>query len=467
MSTEVVILGAGLTGLSAAYHLKQPYEIFEKEQEVGGLCRSVRQDGFTFDFTGHLLHFNDRRIKDLIEAVCRVSWVSHQRKASIYTYQTYLPYPLQAHLCGLPQRITCECLLGLLRAHQQYPLSLPAKNFEDWVIKNFGQGIGRHFLLPYNQKVWHVDPSEMTSDWAAFLIPVPNLEGVVRGCFNQNHEEYGSNRSTHSNQPDYSTHSTHSNCSDYSDHSTHSDHHSFYYPLEGGIEIFGRAFLPLISKVRVGMEAVRIDVHKKRVWFQDGQSVGYRQLISSMPLPEMVRMIADAPSEIKTMAENLRYTSVFCLNLGVDREKISDQHWIYFPELKYSFYRVGFPSNFSSGMAPEGTSSLYAEISHLPEERIDHEKMLRQVRSQLTDCGVLRQSDQIITHSVFDIPYAYVTFDFHRQKSLPFIQHYLRDQDIFSVGRYGAWNYSLMGHALVTGIEAAREVNALSAATSP
>jgi len=449
MSTEVVILGAGLTGLSSAYHLKQPYEIFEKEQEVGGLCRSICQDGFTFDFTGHLLHFNDHRIKDLIEDVCRVPWVSHQRRTSIYTHQTYLPYPFQTHLYGLPQKVTCECLVGLLRAYQQYPISRPAKNFGEWVIKNFGQGIAKHFLLPYNRKIWQVDPSEMTPEWAASLIPVTNLEGVVRGCFNQDHEGYDSDQSSHTN------------------HSNHSNHSSqaFYYPIEGGIDVFGRAFLPLIGKVCLGMEAVRIDAHKKRVWFQDGRSVGYRQLISSMPLPEMVRMIVDAPSEIKSMAENLRYTSVFCLNLGIDRKKITDQHWIYFPESKYPFYRVGFPSNFSSGMAPEGTSSLYVEISHLPGKKIDHEEMLRMVHSPLIECGILRQSDRIISHSVLDIPYAYVTFDFQRQKSLPLIQHYLRSQDIFSVGRYGAWNYSLMGHALVAGIEAAREVNTLSAAT--
>jgi len=169
MSTEVVILGAGLTGLSAAYHLKQPYEIFEKEQEIGGLCRSICRDGFTFDFTGHLLRFNDHRIKDLIEDVCRVPWVLHQRRASIYTHRTYLPYPFQAHLSGLPQKVTCECLLGLLRAQQQAHVFQPARNFEDWVIKNFGPGIARHFLLPYNRKIWQADPSEMTPDWAASL----------------------------------------------------------------------------------------------------------------------------------------------------------------------------------------------------------------------------------------------------------------------------------------------------------
>ncbi|MEW5800690.1 MAG: FAD-dependent oxidoreductase [bacterium] len=434
MSTEVVILGAGLTGLSAAYHLKQSYEIFEKEKQVGGLCRSLFHDGFTFDFAGHLLHFNDCRIKDLIEAVCRVPWVSHRRRASIYAQKTYLPYPFQAHLHGLPQKIACECLLGLLRAHQQYPITRPAENFEDWVIQNFGPGLAKHFLLPYNRKIWRVAPSEMTSEWAASLIPLPNLEGVVRGCFNQNHQEYGQ---------------------------------SFYYPVEGGIEVFGRAFLPLIGKVSTGMEAVKIDTHKKRVWFQDGQSVSYRQLISSIPLPEVVKIIADAPPEIQSIAGNLRYASVFCLNLGVDRQKISDQHWIYFPENRYPFYRVGFPSNFASGAAPEGTSSLYVEISHLPTERINSDKMLRLVQSRLTECGLLRKNDRIISHSSFDIPYAYVTFDLHRQKALPVIQHYLRDQDIFSVGRYGAWKYSLMGHALMDGIEAAGKVNALPATPFP
>lgn len=142
-----------------------------------------------------------------------------------------------------------------------------------------------------------------------------------------------------------------------------------------------------------------------------------------------------------------------------------DQHWVYFPETTYPFYRVGFPTNFSFGVAPQGTSSLSVEIAHLPKDTIDPEEMLRVVRSGLIECGILRQSDRIVSRSFLDIPYAYVTFDFHRQKALPLIQHYLRNQDIFSVGRYGAWKYSLMGQALMAGIEAAREVNALSATT--
>ncbi|MEW6378179.1 MAG: FAD-dependent oxidoreductase [bacterium] len=431
--TEVVILGAGLTGLSAAYHLKQEYELFEKEQEAGGLCRSVCRDGFTFDFTGHLLHFHDNRIRNLIEAIGHIFWVSHQRKASIHTHKTYLPYPFQAHLSGLPQKVICECLLELLRTHQQSPTSQPPENFKDWVVRNFGQGIARHFLLPYNQKMWRIDPAEMTFDWALSMIPVPNLEEVVKGCFNQNEQEYGYNQ-------------------------------TFYYPAEGGIEVLGKSFLPSINRVRTGMEAVRIETRKKAVWFQDGESIGYQQLISSIPLPELVRIISDAPAQIKSLAENLRSTSVFCLNLGVAREKVSDQHWIYFPESEYPFYRVGFPTNFSSGVAPSGSSSLYVEISHLPGEQIDPDRMLKLTLSKLIDCGLLRESDLVISHSFLDIPCAYVTFDSHRQKSLPVIRQYLQTQDIHSVGRYGGWEYSSMGQALVAGMETARTVNALVAA---
>ena len=99
----IVIVGAGLAGLSTAYHLSgTSYRLYEREAEVGGLCRSYRKDGFTFDYTGHLLHFRQPDIKSLVERLLAGKLQTHRRKSFIYSHQTYTEYPFQVNTHGLP-----------------------------------------------------------------------------------------------------------------------------------------------------------------------------------------------------------------------------------------------------------------------------------------------------------------------------------------------------------------------------
>jgi len=234
----------------------------------------------------------------------------------------------------------------------------------------------------------------------------------------------------------------------------------------------------------------------KRLFFENGEEAAYTTLISTCSLPHLLSLIEDLPRDLREAGEQLRYLSVLSLNLGIARDRVSDSHWIYFPEKEFPFYRVGFFSNISYALAPPGFSSLYVEITHLPtemrstenlpacggpsalrpavlcrgepkcspesagsEKDVDESALLKQTVKGLIACGILRPSDELSTFICLHIPYAYVVYDKFRKENLPAILRFLRNEGIYSIGRYGAWEYSTMEGAILQGKWVAENLN--------
>ena len=150
---KILILGAGLAGLSAAWHLQRlgiDCRIFEKEAEIGGLCHSKKINGFTFDCDGHLLHFKHNYTLQLIKKLLGRNLIRHKRRASIYSYGRFTRYPFQANLYGLPKSIVKDCLLEFIKIHRNGSKTRRNTSFRHWIDKTFGKGIARHFMIPYN-----------------------------------------------------------------------------------------------------------------------------------------------------------------------------------------------------------------------------------------------------------------------------------------------------------------------------
>ena len=178
-----------------------------------------------------------------------------------------------------------------------------------------------------------------------------------------------------------------------------------------------------------------------------------------MPIHGLIKSCDDAPAKIKSLAKGFKYISVYDINLGISREGISDKHWIYFPEKDYPFYRLGFPMNFSKSLVPEGFSSMYVEISHKDGREIPKERLINDAVNGLIKAGILKNDDEIAVKDIVDIKYAYVVYDFHRQKAVPIIQKYLNGNNIFSIGRYGAWEHTSMEDAIYQGKVTAQRLN--------
>jgi protoporphyrinogen oxidase len=405
--------------------------VFEKESTVGGLCRSFRQDGFTFDCTGHLIHLKNAYTRELIDRLLPGRLTPHERFASIYSKGCVTPYPFQANTYGLPLEVVKECLVGFVESMQQN--GGEARDFHDWTLKTFGDGIAKHFMLPYNEKFWKRDLREITADWVSWSIPKPKLEEVVNGALGLTNRGMGYNP-------------------------------KFLYPGDGGIECLPNALAAPLRTIHTGHTLERIDIAKKAVRFSNGREETYDALISTIPLPLVYKLADGAPDDLRAAAEELSVLSVLNFNVGIARPGISDQHWLYFPENDFIFSRAGFPANFSKSVAPEGTSSIYIEITHRQGERPNLEEALERSLEGLRQCGVLRNDDRILTVHMLDLTYAYIVFDRARERHLKTLIGYLEANAIFPAGRYGRWDYYSMEDSILSGKAAAESVFAASGA---
>ncbi len=431
----ILIIGAGLAGLSTAYHLKSKddYQICEREREAGGLCRSYEKSGFIFDYTGHLLHLRDEYTRELVEKLLPGSLKTLNRRASIFSQGVLTPYPFQANLYSLPKEVVKDCLVGFIEAEikraSNHTRDLAEKgSFKDWIITTFGTGIARHFMVPYNEKLWKRDLSSLSSDWVDWSIPIPSVDEVIGGALGLENQKMGYNA-------------------------------QFLYPERGGIGVLPQSFLPHLNTVSYNRALTAINLQEKRAWFSDDSCMQYDYLVSTLPLPELIRMIRDVPPGVAEMGKELKHLSVLDINLGISGDCLPDQHWIYFPELHLPFYRAGFYSHFSPASAPARKASLYVEISYLPHTPLDRNPIIEAAYSGLEACGLIKGRDQIVVEDVVDIPYAYVIFDDHRVKILPELVSYLKKHDVFTIGRYGSWDYLSMEDTLLQGKAVAEELN--------
>lgn len=427
---DIVILGAGLTGLSAAYHLEQQgfydYQLFEKEESLGGLCGSITQDGFTFDYTGHLLHINDPYMRSFIAKTVGFDHFNViSRQAFIYSYDRYTPYPYQINLQTLPTAVIAECIQGYVQrwAHIKKP-----RHFLDWVLKHFGPGFAKHFFVPYQSKIFAYDLTKITASWTGRFVPDTSLEQIIDGIQGVTKNDAGYNA-------------------------------QFFYPKHGGIVSWIAKFAQQIhNEIFYTYKAVKIDLANKTIIFANGQTQSYKVLINTLPLDQFVDMLYGSSSRTyNTAADKLLCNSVLNINLGFSRNDISNKHWIYFPEKKYPFYRFGFPHNFSAQAVPPGCSSLYAEVAYINRSASWKKKKASDVIAQI--CTLLDiDTHEIITTKILDMPYAYVIYDHWREKHLPKLLHALEQDKLYCIGRYGAWKYSSMQEAILEGKQIAQRL---------
>jgi protoporphyrinogen oxidase len=428
---DIVILGAGLAGLSAAYHLQElglDYQIFEREKSAGGLCRSSDINGFTFDYTGHLLYFRTKYTFKLVNSLIGGNLRCHRRNSWVFSRGIYTRYPFQANTYGLPPGIIKECILGLIEARRlNEGKNNRAGNFEEWIFRTFGDGIARYFMLPYNEKFWTVDPRELTCEWLDGYVPVPSLEETLTGALSDFTKPFGYNQ-------------------------------EFWYPLKGGIGELALSFKRRLKKVRTLKEVIRIDLKKRRVKFKDGEVISFDRLISTLPVIEMIGLLKDVPSGVADALRRLRYTSIFNLNIGIDRESVSDKHWVYFPEQRFIFYRVGFPGNFSSSLTLPGKSSLYIEVSYSRDEPIDKKKIVQRIINDLIKAGLISKRDKIIAKDIKDIKYGYIVYDRNHRQSTGIVLDFLAKNHVYSIGRYGRWRYMSMEDVILDGKQVTKQI---------
>ena len=494
-----VVIGAGPTGLSAAYHLGEDAVLLEQHSRVGGWCRSIEDKGFTFDFAGHIMFSNDPYVHELYRMLLgeNVHW--QDREAWIYSKNVYTRYPFQGALYGLPPDVIQECIVGAIESRfgsiakkgasgslAQAPapngaqkknghapavsssaseckaesitdccgdgvmestaaLSADAssepRNFEEFIYKVWGAGIAKHFAVPYNQKLWAVPLKEMETSWLGGRVPIPDLGEMIEGALRPVGKPMGPNA-------------------------------RFGYPLRGGFQALMNGFLPhLKGELRLNTTVQSISPLAHSVTLHDGTKLNYRTLVSTMPLPQLIQAIGDeAPAEIHAEASNLRHVSVVCVNIGVGRANLTEKHWIYYPEDSV-FHRIFVQGNASPHCNPEGGFGLTCEITYSEYKPLPctGDELIQRCIQDCIKVGFFNADDPILTANQVDMPYAYVVYDHGRAASVAKIREWLAQRDIVLAGRYSEWEYYNSDHAFLAGRKAAervREMEQLSAARS-
>ncbi|HPD13584.1 MAG TPA: FAD-dependent oxidoreductase [Planctomycetota bacterium] len=438
----IIILGAGLAGLSTAYHLRRAgcraLALHEREERPGGLCRSEARGGFTFDCTGHFLHLRTPEMARLAGRLLGRELATVVRSSWVWSQGVYTRYPFQTNTFGLPIETVKEVLLGYIQAMLDRESRESARmnatrmrskpqSFEQWIHETFGAGIAKHFMIPYNEKLWGIHPRFLSTEWMGRYVPPAPIEQVIEGALTDKASGEGYNA-------------------------------TFRYPRAGGIETLVRALAARAGPIRVGSEAVAIDPRRRRVEFADGSRADYAALVSTLPLPELVARLRPVPDRVRDAAARLRWASLYSVNLGLGRDATDGRQWVYVPERRFPFYRVGCFSNVAASMAPRGGAAVWTEVSYPPARPLDRSRVRRQILDGLREMGWLRRRRDIAIEWQLDIPFAYVIYDAHRRRATETILRHLAKRDIYSIGRYGRWEYSSMEDALLQGRETAQRL---------
>ncbi len=417
----VAILGAGLTGLSCAISLagRVPYFVAEKSSRVGGVACTTEERGYRFDRTGHLLHLRSERLREKVLEWLAGEVYALERRSVVFSHGVYTRYPFQANTFGLPKEVAYECLMGYLEALSG-DARPPASDFAEYCERHFGAGFSRHFMLPYNEKLWGVSAREISPAWCERFVPLPKLSDVIAGALGLPDPKLGYNA-------------------------------TFLYPRRG-IGALADAMARRVPAIALGADATSVRVGARELVFRE-RRLRYDVLVSTAPLPALLDACDALPSEVRAARAKLRATHIYYLDVALDCPARQDFHWAYVPEPKYPFYRVGCYTHFSEELAPAGKSSLYVELTARTPGAEDD--ALASALPGLLEMGVIASPRDVAFARLRRIDPAYVLYDHEYESALRVIREFLEAARIVSTGRYGAWNYSSMEDALLMGSEAA------------
>ncbi|KAE8215562.1 hypothetical protein CF327_g1166 [Tilletia walkeri] len=467
---DVLVIGAGPTGLGAAKRLHQlnsaSWALIDSAEEAGGLASTdVTPEGFLFDVGGHVIFSHYKYFDDTIEEALprEEDWYTMERVSYVRCKNTWVPYPFQNNISVLPVDDQVKCIEGMIDAADERvrAKSLPT-NFDEWIMRMMGQGLADLFMRPYNFKVWAVPTTMMQCKWLGERVAAPSLKLVVSNTLNKKVAgNWGPNA-------------------------------TFKFPAfdgTGGIWKAVAKTLPsdkLLFKKRVA----KIDAKGHLARLEDGSTVQYKHLISTMELDFLVNNLENVEAKSHgvmkaAVREGLIYSSTHVIGIGIRGvlpPRIGDKCWLYFPEDDSPFYRATIFSNYSPNNCPQKDAKLatiqYADPAHgtpdksaregpywslmmeVSESHLKPVNMQTILEETIKGCiatSLMKPEDEIVStyHRRFD--HGYPTPSLGRDAALDSVLPTLVDEyDILSRGRFGSWKYEVgnQDHSFMLGVEA-------------
>jgi protoporphyrinogen oxidase len=433
---RILIIGAGPCGLACARELDRlghrNWLLVERADGPGGLAASVIDPaGFTWDLGGHVVFSHHGEFDALLEQVMNGDIVRHDRSSYIRFGDRWIPYPFQNNLRHLPHSAREECLRGLEAA----PGAEPGVDFAAWIRAVFGDGIARHFMQPYNAKVWATPLERMSAAWIAERVAVVDYERALKNVVERRDDvAWGPNN-------------------------------RFTFPASGGTgEIYRRLAGLLAGRIRYGCEVIEVEPEASRVRVAGGGEERYDALLSTMPLDQLVGRLRHPPPELEEAASRLQHNSVYMVGIGYEAPCADTKSWMYFPDPGVPFYRVTNFAKYSAANVPGGDAEHYCsfmtETAYSEHRPVAREDLVERVEAGLRATGVVAGRPAVASAHVEQIEYAYPIPTLDRDRALRTIQGWLMDRGIFSRGRFGSWRYEIgnMDHAVKMGVDVARRL---------
>jgi UDP-galactopyranose mutase len=419
----VLVVGAGLAGLSAAYCLRNSGSdvlVVEAEDRPGGWAKTDWSGPWGADRAIHVLYFRDPHLRAWAADLLGGDWIEHDKRCLVDSRGVRTPFPFHANLHGRPAHLVGECLVGLWQASLDRARSTePPVTFADWIAVTGGAGVARQFMNPYNTKQWTVAPAAMGCDWMGDFLPNVDMKRAIEGALEPCDSRLGLNA-------------------------------TFHYPRRG-ISSLADALAARVGDIRYGVRVVGLEPTAHRATLSDGTRVRYDQMVSTMPLTGLAALLAPLPPAQREAARRLECVDLLLVDVGFEGDQGADVHWVYFPDPDVLAYRLHAAHALSPAMAPANHGLYCLEISHSRHRPLPRGGIRRRVIDDLVRTRWLPSPDRVRFYRERRFPCSYVLPRVGFRQDADVLRAHALERDIHSIGRYGAWKYCNQEDALLDG----------------
>ncbi len=416
---KTAILGAGVSGMALARTMIErgfdasDVHLFEAGPVVGGLCRSKTVDGYTYDVTGgHILFSKDAGVMQWMKdcAGGDDAFVKRDRNTKIRFGDRWVHYPFENGIGDLPDDVNFECLRGYVDAWHRRKMdgSEAPADFKSWIHWRFGEGIARHFMDPYNEKIWKRPLEDITSGWVAGRVPDAPIDDVLRASIGIRTEGY--------------VHQA-----------------IFYYPKKGGFQAITDGIGgTLTDRVRLNTPVESVVRHGEG-WRVNGED--FDRVVNTIPMNELPGIVDGIPGDVADCMRGLAFNNITCFLLALDRAEHPNLSWVYFPHHEQGpANRITYMSNYSPGNAPEGKTSFLCEVTSPGGRPFAGKELEDDVVDGMVYAGLVSR-DEILFTDRTDTKYAYIVYDHHLDERRRVSIEWCEQNGIHPLGRFGHYDY--------------------------
>tara|TARA_S200000501_G_C20863178_1_gene760737 strand:- start:164 stop:1408 length:1245 start_codon:yes stop_codon:yes gene_type:complete len=410
-----LIVGSGITGLSYANFCNHAnYLVIEQDSKIGGYCKTIKRNGFIWDYSGHFFHFRNKEIENyLIKKIGKDNISRVKKNTQILYKDKFIDFPFQKNIHQLNKIEFIDCLYDLFNN----PFS-SYTNFKEMLFAKFGKSISEKFLIPYNEKLYACNLDSLDFDAMGRFFPYAEKEDIIKNFKNPDNVSYNS---------------------------------YFTYPHKGAIEYVNSLYSRLDkAKIKLDTKLLKID-YKNKIALTNKGNIKYNRIISTIPFPNLLKILnLDFDNNI------YNWNKVLVFNLGFNKKGFDKKnHWIYFPEKKYSFYRIGYYDN----ILDQDRMSLYVELGFAKDEKIDANKFLKIVLEDLKKAKIIDDTFSLVDYEPLVMNPAYVHINSLSIKDVNKKKNFISEFDIYSIGRYGSWTYCSIEDNIIEAKKLTKKIN--------